>query len=80
MLSPCSCALLWLSGLLLLLESRQRDRRPSPTFVFVSPRHHNLHTQLTRSIRVTGPHDDEDWLIGESVDGSRAGGFPKVCF
>lgn len=31
------------------------------------------------SIRVVGPSpDDEDWLLGESLDGSRAGGFPKV--
>lgn len=30
-------------------------------------------------IRVTGPHDDdEDWVVGESLDGSRSGGFPKV--
>lgn len=46
-------------------------------------RAHLLHSHsgvsLTYSIRVTGPHDDEDWLVGESVDGSRAGGFPKVC-
>lgn len=36
-------------------------------------------TWLTYSIRVTGPHEDEDWLIGETVDGTRTGGFPKVC-
>jgi hypothetical protein len=31
-------------------------------------------------IRVTGPsEDDEDWLVGESMDGERKGGFPKVC-
>lgn len=46
---------------------------------YVSPHPLNLRRQLTHSIRVTGPHDDEDWLIGESVDGSRTGGFPKVC-
>ena len=22
--------------------------------------------------------DDEDWLLGESLDGSRSGGFPKA--
>lgn len=22
--------------------------------------------------------DDEDWLLGESMDGSRSGGFPRV--
>lgn len=22
--------------------------------------------------------EDEDWLLGESEDGSRSGGFPKV--
>ena len=22
--------------------------------------------------------DDEDWLLGESLDGSRVGGFPRV--
>jgi hypothetical protein len=28
---------------------------------------------------VTGPSpDDEDWLVGESLDGTRKGGFPKV--
>ena len=35
---------------------------------------------LMSSIRVTGPSDDdEDWLVGETLDGSRSGGFPKVC-
>jgi hypothetical protein len=30
-------------------------------------------------IRVIGPSpDDEDWLLGESIDGSRSGGFPRV--
>nr|ODN99813.1 hypothetical protein L204_02253 [Cryptococcus depauperatus CBS 7855] len=29
-------------------------------------------------VRVTGPSpDDEDWLIGETLDESRSGGFPK---
>lgn len=33
------------------------------------------------SIRVTGPNpdDEEDWLVGETLDGTRSGGFPKVC-
>lgn len=31
-------------------------------------------------IRVTGQSpEDEDWLVGETLDGSHAGGFPKVC-
>lgn len=31
------------------------------------------------SVRVTGPSpDDEEWLVGESLDGSRSGGFPRV--
>ncbi|KIR36142.1 hypothetical protein I352_01088, partial [Cryptococcus deuterogattii MMRL2647] len=30
------------------------------------------------TIRVTGPSpEDEDWLVGETLDGSQAGGFPK---
>ena len=30
-------------------------------------------------IRVTGPSpDDDDWLAGETLDGSKSGGFPKV--
>lgn len=34
---------------------------------------------LIARIRVTGPSDDdEDWLVGETIDGSRKGGFPKV--
>jgi hypothetical protein len=33
----------------------------------------------TYRIRVTGvSDDDEDWLLGESLDGSRVGGFPRV--
>ena len=36
--------------------------------------------KLIDRIRVTGQSDDdEDWLLGESLDGSRSGGFPKVC-
>nr|XP_018262261.1 uncharacterized protein I303_05277 [Kwoniella dejecticola CBS 10117]OBR84419.1 hypothetical protein I303_05277 [Kwoniella dejecticola CBS 10117] len=32
----------------------------------------------TCRIRVTGPSDDdEDWLVGENMDGSKSGGFPK---
>jgi hypothetical protein len=31
------------------------------------------------SIRVTGASaDDEDWLFGETLDGTKSGGFPKV--
>ncbi|OXB37491.1 hypothetical protein J007_02726, partial [Cryptococcus neoformans] len=30
------------------------------------------------TIRVTGQSpEDEDWLVGETLDGSHAGGFPK---
>jgi len=36
-------------------------------------------SKLIVRIRVTGQSDDdEDWLLGESLDGSRSGGFPKV--
>lgn len=35
---------------------------------------------MMSSIRVTGPSDDdEDWLVGETLDGFKSGGFPKVC-
>ncbi|KAJ9107396.1 hypothetical protein QFC21_000846 [Naganishia friedmannii] len=47
------------------------------TIRYKSPHQTDLSFAKDETIRVTGPSpDDEDWLIGESIDGSRSGGFP----
>ncbi|GHJ86164.1 hypothetical protein NliqN6_2566 [Naganishia liquefaciens] len=48
------------------------------TIRYKSPHATDLSFAKDETIRVTGPStDDEDWLVGESVDGTRKGGFPK---
>ncbi|WVF68909.1 hypothetical protein IAT40_003682 [Kwoniella sp. CBS 6097] len=48
------------------------------TLKYKSPHSTDLSFAKDETIRVTGPSDDdEDWLIGETLDGSRSGGFPK---
>ncbi|WRT67866.1 uncharacterized protein IL334_004840 [Kwoniella shivajii] len=45
---------------------------------YKSPHATDLSFLKDETIRVTGPSDDdEDWLIGENIDGSKKGGFPK---
>ncbi|WVQ73144.1 hypothetical protein IAR50_002708 [Cryptococcus sp. DSM 104548] len=45
---------------------------------YKSPHATDLSFAKGDTIRVTGPSpDDEDWLVGETIDGSRSGGFPK---
>ncbi|OCF54822.1 hypothetical protein L486_07477 [Kwoniella mangroviensis CBS 10435] len=48
------------------------------TLKYKSPHATDLSFPKDETIRVTGPNpDDEDWLIGEYLDGSKSGGFPK---
>ncbi|KAJ9100021.1 hypothetical protein QFC19_005839 [Naganishia cerealis] len=48
------------------------------TIRYKSPHPTDLSFAKDETIRVTGPSpDDEDWLVGESIDGSRSGGFPR---
>ncbi|WVQ96424.1 hypothetical protein IAU59_003529 [Kwoniella sp. CBS 9459] len=48
------------------------------TLKYKSPHSTDLSFAKDETIRVTGPSpDDEDWLVGETLDGSRSGGFPK---
>ncbi|ORX37347.1 hypothetical protein BD324DRAFT_625771 [Kockovaella imperatae] len=48
------------------------------TLKYKSPHATDLSFAKGETIRVTGPSpDDEDWLVGESLDGSKTGGFPK---
>ncbi|WVW84772.1 hypothetical protein I302_106807 [Kwoniella bestiolae CBS 10118] len=48
------------------------------TLKYKSPHATDLSFAKDETIRVTGPNpDDEDWLIGENLDGSKSGGFPK---
>ncbi|WVR06418.1 hypothetical protein IAU60_003449 [Kwoniella sp. DSM 27419] len=45
---------------------------------YKSPHATDLSFAKDETIRVTGPSDDdEDWLVGETLDGSKSGGFPK---
>ncbi|WWC70854.1 uncharacterized protein I206_104806 [Kwoniella pini CBS 10737] len=45
---------------------------------YKSPHATDLSFAKDETIRVTGPSDDdEDWLVGENLDGSKSGGFPK---
>ncbi|BEI80594.1 hypothetical protein CcaverHIS002_0111230 [Cutaneotrichosporon cavernicola] len=45
---------------------------------YKSPHATDLSFAKNETIRVTGPSDDdEDWLVGESMDGERKGGFPR---
>ncbi|ODO10042.1 hypothetical protein I350_02267 [Cryptococcus amylolentus CBS 6273] len=46
--------------------------------IYKSPHKTDLSFAKGETIRVTGPSpDDDDWLVGETLDGSRSGGFPK---
>lgn len=48
------------------------------TIKYKSPHATDLSFAKGETVRVTGPsEDDEDWVIGESLDGQRTGGFPK---
>ncbi|KAI9634950.1 uncharacterized protein MKK02DRAFT_37826 [Dioszegia hungarica] len=48
------------------------------TLKYKSPHATDLSFAKDETIRVTGPSDDdEDWLLGETMDGSKSGGFPK---
>ncbi|KIR80880.1 myosin I binding protein [Cryptococcus gattii E566] len=48
------------------------------TLKYKSPHATDLSFAKGDTIRVTGPSpEDEDWLVGETLDGSQAGGFPK---
>ncbi|GFZ45131.1 hypothetical protein JCM24511_02857 [Saitozyma sp. JCM 24511] len=48
------------------------------TLKYKSPHATDLSFAKDETIRVTGPSpDDEDWLVGETLDGSKQGGFPK---
>ncbi|KAK8858659.1 hypothetical protein IAR55_002888 [Kwoniella newhampshirensis] len=48
------------------------------TLKYKSPHTTDLSFAKDETIRVTGPSDDdEDWLVGETLDGSKSGGFPK---
>lgn len=46
---------------------------------FRSPHASDLSFDADERLRITGPSpDDSEWCIGESMDGKRRGGFPKV--
>ncbi|RXK36785.1 hypothetical protein M231_05946 [Tremella mesenterica] len=48
------------------------------TIRYKSPHETDLSFEKDVIIRVTGPNpDDEDWLVGETMDGVKSGGFPK---
>jgi hypothetical protein len=63
----------------LLRERRESAVTPLKVIEMVGERELIGLTRYWRSIRVTGVSDeDEDWMLGESMDGERKGGFPRV--